>query len=181
MLPSVSDVRDGVSPSVSGPQPAGLFAVRDTRTLPSRKRPAHGVFVSISHPTIVFLTVCAKDKQRWLAQSAVQAALIDVWTAADAWRVGFYLLMPDHLHLFCAPHQLQFTLDQWVNRWKRKFSCLHLPQTGAWQRGYWDTRLRRAENYSEKWEYVRLNPVRQGLVVEPEDWPYQGVLNELRW
>ncbi|MFL6519487.1 MAG: hypothetical protein ACJ8NS_04645 [Chthoniobacterales bacterium] len=25
------------------------------------------------------------------------------------------------------------------------------------------------------------NPVRHGLVKNAEDWPYQGVLNELRW
>jgi hypothetical protein len=42
-------------------------------------------------------------------------------------------------------------------------------------------RLRRGENYSDKWEYVRMNPVRAGLVADPDEWPYQGVLNELRW
>jgi hypothetical protein len=40
--------------------------------------------------------------------------------------------------------------------------------------------LRGDESYTEKWEYVKANPVRAGLVREPEDWPYQGVLNTLR-
>jgi hypothetical protein len=30
-------------------------------------------------------------------------------------------------------------------------------------------------------EYVRANPVRAGLVTQPEEWLYQGVLNELIW
>jgi hypothetical protein len=40
---------------------------------------------------------------------------------------------------------------------------------------------KRSENYHEKWEYVRQNPVRKGFVPSPDDWPYQGILNELRW
>jgi putative transposase len=111
----------------------------------------------------------------------IQNALVDLWKKADAWLVGYYLLMPDHLHLFCAPHNRDFTLKAWVTHWKRGFSCLRMSETGQWQRDYWDTRLRRSESYHEKWEYVRLNPVRKNLVFQPEDWPYQGILNELRW
>jgi len=150
-------------------------------TLPQRKHPAHGVFISSGAPTLVFLTVCTENKTSWLACAAVQAALVDVWKAADAWSVGYYLLMPDHIHLFCSPHKPEFTLKAWVTHWKRKFSCLHLAEAGSWQRDFWDTRLRRAENYHDKWEYVRQNPMRKHLVSKPEDWPYQGVLNELRW
>ena len=42
-------------------------------------------------------------------------------------------------------------------------------------------RLRQNESYSEKWDYVRKNPVRAGLIADPDHWPYQGVLNELDW
>ena len=45
----------------------------------------------------------------------------------------------------------------------------------------WDTRLRRSESYAEKWGYIRENPMRKGLVTKPEDWPYQGMMNILRW
>ena len=89
--------------------------------------------------------------------------------------------MPDHLHLFCAPNELAVELNAWVAYWKGQFSRLHLPSTGSWQRDCWDTRLRRCESYSAKWEYVRLNPVRRGLCAKPQDWPYQGELNILPW
>jgi putative transposase len=146
-----------------------------------RKHPIHGVHISLGQPTIVFLTVCTKNRQPWLIQSSVHDALRTIWIQADAWLVGYYLLMPDHVHLFCAPRNLSFTLQRWVAFWKREFSCLHLPSTGAWQRDFWDTRLRRSENYTEKWYYVRENPVRAGLVKMPDDWPYQGQLNVLPW
>ena len=42
-------------------------------------------------------------------------------------------------------------------------------------------RLRRDESYTDKWEYIRENPVRAGLVKDSDDWPYQGSLNDLYW
>jgi putative transposase len=148
---------------------------------PGRKHPAKGVQISLGEPTIVFLTVCTKNRAPWLAQPEVHQTLRNIWSKAEAWLVGEYLLMPDHLHLFCAPQDLSFTLENWVSHWKRKFTCLHLLNTGDWLRNFWDTRLRHGENYTEKWHYVRENPVRAGLVKQPEDWPYQGSLNVLRW
>ena len=41
--------------------------------------------------------------------------------------------------------------------------------------------MRNGEHYHEKWEYVRKNPVRRNLTKEPDDWPWQGVLNVLEW
>jgi putative transposase len=56
-----------------------------------------------------------------------------------------------------------------------------LPETGQWQRDFWDTRLRRSENYDQKWTYVRENPVRAGLVKQPDEWLFQGRMNVLPW
>lgn len=35
-----------------------------------------------------------------------------------------------------------------------------------WQRDFWDTQLRCVESYSAKWDNVRHNPVRAGLVTK---------------
>ena len=45
----------------------------------------------------------------------------------------------------------------------------------------WDRQLRSCESYSQKWQYVRNNPVRKGLVANADDWPYQGEMNVLQW
>jgi hypothetical protein len=42
-----------------------------------------------------------------------------------------------------------------------------------WQEGCFDRLLRSDESLSDKWEYLRQNPVRAGLVANPEDWPFQ--------
>jgi putative transposase len=99
---------------------------------------------------------------------------------ALAWLVTDYLLMPDHLHLFCAPFDRKVAIEQWIAYWKY---CVRqrIGWAGKFQRGGFHHRLRSAESYSEKWSYVRENPVRAGLVVNPEDWPFQGRVHEIQW
>jgi REP element-mobilizing transposase RayT len=38
-----------------------------------------------------------------------------------------------------------------------------------WQSDFWDRTLRSDESYAEKWEYVRLNPVRHGLASSADE------------
>ena len=146
-----------------------------------RKNPATGVHIQLGRPNFVLLTVTTENRIPWLANPDAHHLLRETWVAATAWLVGDYLLMPDHIHLFCAPRDLNVTLQRWVSYWKREFSCLHLPEAGEWLRNFWDTRLRRSENYTQKWNYVRENPVRAGLVKQPDDWPFQGRMNILPW
>lgn len=49
------------------------------------------------------------------------------------------------------------------------------------QRDCWDRQLRNGESYSNKWQYVRNNPVRKGLVADADGWPFQGEMNVLHW
>jgi hypothetical protein len=44
------------------------------------------------------------------------------WLNATAWLVGDYLLMPDHLHLFCAPRDIDMPIETWIRYWKRDFA-----------------------------------------------------------
>jgi REP element-mobilizing transposase RayT len=132
---------------------------------------------------IIFLTVCTRNRKRILANSEVVVLLRDSWHQATSWTVGRFIVMPDHLHLFCAPAEnLTRPLGQWVRYWKTVASRrwprpLEQP---VWQLDFWDTQLRHGMHYDEKWEYVRQNPVRAGLVAEPDDWPHRGELHTLR-
>ena len=148
---------------------------------PGRRAPAQGVHISLGQPTIVFLTVCAKNRRPWIAQPAVQTTLASVWREATAWLTGYYLLMPDHLHLFCAPNDLRFTIGQWTDYWKSQFRRRHLDQPWHWQRNAFHHRLRDPRQYHEKWAYNRENPVRASLVSHVDDWPHWGMIHELRW
>jgi REP element-mobilizing transposase RayT len=91
--------------------------------------------------------------------------------------------MPDHVHFFVRGDP-DFVLSSWVGGLKRAMSVAGLNQSRAtrlpmrrkslWQPGFFDHVLRNDESYAQKWEYVRENPVRAGLVAEWHEWPYQG-------
>jgi hypothetical protein len=49
----------------------------------------------------------------------------------------------------------------------------------ALAKGFFDHLIRHSESYSEKWEYVRQNPVRAGLVNDPDKGPCQGEIARL--
>ena len=104
-----------------------------------------------------------------------------MWNDASAWLVGRYIIMPDHIHLFAAATAIDIEFKNWVKYWKSQFTKRHKVAEHRWQTDDWDTRMRSGHQYEEKWEYVRYNAFRHELVVRPEDWPHQGVLNELRW
>ena len=151
---------------------------------PGRRHPVHQpVHQSGNLSVIVFLTVCAEKRKPILAKDDVVDLLVKTWHDADTWLVGRYVVLPDHLHLFCAPRAHDVPLKKWVKYWK-SLASRHWPRSPeqpVWQLDFWDTQLRRSESYAQKWDYVRRNPVRQGLVDDPDDWPFAGELNSLMW
>ncbi len=145
-----------------------------------RQTPSKGVKLSLAGQNWVFLTVCTKDRERWLADRLVQQALHCIWEKkATAWLVSDYLLMLDHIHLFCAPHNVNFTIERWIGFWKDCFAK-QVGKSAGFQPGGFHHRLRSDESYADKWRYVRENPVRQGLVKQSEGWPYFGRVRDIR-
>src|SRR4029077_5412152 len=148
-----------------------------------RRHPPHfPPFERHNTSIIVFLTVCTKQRKHVLANDATHRVLCNAWATQPSWLVGRYVIMPDHIHLFCAPADLNLpALRPWVRFWKSYVArnWQRPSQMPIWQRDFWDTQLREGESYGEKWEYVLQNPVRAGLVERSEDWPYQGELNTL--
>lgn len=146
-----------------------------------RKHPTHGLIPESNKPLIVFVTVCTRNRIPWLADPIVHDTIKDVWTDASGWVVGKYVIMPDHIHLFAAPGDMDIDLDKWVRYWKSLFTRRHGIPEHRWQGDHWDTRLRSDESYEFKWMYVLNNPVRHGLVECTDDWPFQGEMNILPW
>jgi REP element-mobilizing transposase RayT len=151
--------------------------------LPRRKQPVHHpLHLNAGRNPIIFLTVCTRERKPVLANPNVHQALHKAWGSSTRWLVGRYVILPDHLHLFCAPTtENQESLSDWVMYWKRSVSKSVPEIKSWWQSDFWDRQLRTGENYSSKWEYVRNNPVRHDLVNLWSEWPYQGVIHELDW
>ncbi|MBT3378788.1 MAG: hypothetical protein HN742_04130 [Lentisphaerae bacterium] len=148
-----------------------------------RKRPAHCPVVERhNRASILHVTVCTTERRSVLADESTHATLRACWHDATAWLIGYYLIMPDHVHLFCAPGTWDRpSVASWVTYWRRMCTRHDPALKGIWQSDCWDTQMRDGEHYRRKLEYVGLNPVRAGLVLRTEDWPYQGHIADLPW
>ena len=56
-----------------------------------------------------------------------------------------------------------------LTSWKHYTSRIRNIQS---QRDFFEHRFRNDENVIEKSHYIRMNPVRAGLIDKPESWPY---------
>jgi putative transposase len=146
-----------------------------------RKNPSPGVHIQLGRPNWVLLTVTTQRRQPWLDSAEVHQLIHQTWLEATAWLVSDYLLMPDHLHCFCAPRDPSFTIEQWIKYWKGEFRRKHGHADWKFQSRGWHHRLRDGESYAHRWLYVQENPIRKGLVTRMEDWPYKGLVHEIRW
>ena len=87
---------------------------------------------------------------------------------AGAWLLLACVLMPDHVH-FLARVPPSTNLQRTVTSLKR---YLARSERIRWQRDFFEHRLRRDEHFEAKLEYLRQNPVRAGLAVHADNWPY---------
>ena len=139
------------------------------------------IFSNYNHP-VYFITFCTADRKPILATDAVHQNFRTFSKNALQYGVviGQYVIMPDHTHFFIrmAPDQ---RLGTTIRLLKRSLSAAITDPLPHWQPGFFDHLLRHSESYSEKWNYVRNNPVRAGWVESPDDWPYQGQIIEIRY
>jgi putative transposase len=114
-------------------------------------------------------------------------------------RYGFvvlgYVVMPEHIHLLISepdrgtPSTVKQVLKQRFARrvlselrrkerseqsrlWQETLEAGH-----AWQRRFYDFVVRSEETKIEKLKYIHRNPVKRGLVLEPDQWAWSS----FRW
>lgn len=145
--------------------------------------------VGIDH-AIYFITTCVADRRKQLARAEVAEIVREEFVAAPVrygWTIGRYVLMPDHIHFFCAQGGARdpAPLSRFVGGFKQWTAKRIAPflgtASGLWQREFFDHVLRRSESYEAKWTYVRENPVRAGLAKLAEDWPFAGEIAPLEF
>jgi len=126
-----------------------------------------------------FITFNTYKRQSVLARDEVHEAFCIFFVRAQEHNVavGRFVIMPDHGHLFAAFPIEGITLPSWVqslcNVIGKRLLQLGVPKP-HWQERFFDHLLRSHESYAQKWNYVRMNPVRANLCETPDAWPYQG-------
>jgi putative transposase len=88
-----------------------------------------------------------------------------------------YCLMPDHLHLLLTPRLNGCSMLTFVDQFKGKSTKRSWP-TGwsgkLWQQRYYDHVLMADEEFGAVAMYIVENPVRKGMVEDPEEYLWSG-------
>lgn len=149
-----------------------------------KKRPPRLKIIYNDAP-LYFVTFCTHDRRPLLAFESVHQEFRKAGEriSLSGNAVGRYVIMPDHIHVFLrigADGSLGLTvkcLREAISKHLRRSN----PSLRVWQPGFFDHLMRSGESYTEKWLYVRNNPVRAGLCDNADKWPYQGEIIEIRW
>jgi putative transposase len=90
--------------------------------------------------------------------------------------------MPDHFHGLIGPGESGRTLGGLCGAFKSLSTRVYWNWYDGklWQRQFFDHIIRNHQDFEETLEYIRMNPVRRGLVENPEDWLYTERLDYLR-
>jgi REP element-mobilizing transposase RayT len=154
--------------------------------LPSRRHIRRLDRLFVTRGPVYFVTTCTAGR-RPIFRDAEAAKLImqsfATLRVACGWVIGRFVVMPDHVHFFCTPaddagQAVSDLMRSWKGWTSRMIGRLGV-EGPVWQSGFFDHVLRGSESYAAKWEYVRQNPVRAGLVRTAEEWPWQGEIDEI--
>lgn len=139
----------------------------------TRKRLHHAMPPWVKDGETYFITInCAQRGARTLTipenAIVIKDAIQNYTTFGKLWP-RLVVLMPDHLHALLSLNTTRHTIRQIISPWK---SYLKKTRGIDWQDGFFEHRIRNQDSLEEKAHYLRQNPVRAGLVEDPEDWPH---------
>jgi putative transposase len=83
-----------------------------------------------------------------------------------------YVIMPDHVHLLVSEPK-KAVLAKALQALKLSVS-VQRTEHPFWQARYYDFNVFTSQKRIEKLKYMHRNPVKQGLVAKPEQWPWSS-------
>jgi putative transposase len=85
-----------------------------------------------------------------------------------------YVLMPEHVHLLLSEPPKAKLEDIFRTLKTQTSRKLKGDRPQFWQRRYHDFNVFTQPKFREKLRYMHRNPVKRGLVENPEDWPWSS-------
>jgi len=140
--------------------------------LPRRSRLPHDVPAWVHQGARHFITMrCFERGTVPFANENTACKIIDsvlCYDTVQKWYLWCVVVMPDHIHFVVT-----FDMSKGIMKTIKDWRTYHTRTNGIrFQDGFFEHRIRNDQEFSEKCEYIRMNPVVKGLSITPEDWPY---------
>jgi putative transposase len=153
----------------TGFQPVQSFQI-SRRNLPHWQEPGRVYFITWR---------CQTGQKLSFPERTITLEAIRYWDNIK-WTVYTSVVLPDHVHILAQP--LRKTEGGWFDLAEilhsiKRFSSRKINQArgnkgSLWQDERYDRIVRDEAEFLEKWEYIRNNPLKTGLALYPEDYPW---------
>ena len=123
---------------------------------------------------VFFITTVTAKREPLFRRDATARLLIETivhYRDAGKYLLYEFVVMPDHLHLLITPAD-EIALERAMQFIKGGFSFRLKSRWLVWQESFTNHRVRDLGDLENHREYIRMNPVRAGLVERCEDYPY---------
>ena len=114
----------------------------------------------------------------WLRQPGIGALAEGAVRHFDGerYRLLSWVIMPNHIHVLVQIAQVPLAqiLQSWKRFIAREANKLLQREGSFWEREYWDTYMRDAEQLIRARRYIDQNPVKAHLVRDATDWPWSS-------
>ncbi len=116
---------------------------------------------------------------RRLKQPAIAASIVRILLqgrGSGEYELGAWVLMPNHLHVILRPRLDLPKVISGIKACSARDANRLLNHTGCpfWARDCFDRWIRNTVEEQRVTRYIEQNPVRAGLCLAPEDWPWSS-------
>jgi putative transposase len=134
---------------------------------------------NILNPSRTFFVTTKTSMGKRLLQSERNAGLlVDVLRSLVAerkFKLHDFVVMPDHVHLLIEVDN-DMTIEKAMQLIKGRFSHRLSHEFGykgeVWQRGFTEVQVMNKQNFEAYHAYIAENPVKAGLAVSTEEYPF---------
>ena len=142
-----------------------------------RRRHTHLAFAGSIH----FITTVTRFRGAWFVEDEICTKILKIfeWHRANfSLKCIGYVLMPDHFHALLHQQEEGMQIPQMMAVFKRETSKQARPKsypgTTLWRSRFDDVPVPGMNAVKTKLEYMHNNPIRRGLVEEPEKYPWSS-------
>ncbi len=126
---------------------------------------------------VYFVTVVTQDRELIFADDSNCHKLLEAFREVytfHRYRLAALVIIPEHWHALIRPYP-DIVIETVVGAVKENMLWqvwAEQKRPGFWQERFLDHRIRNDGDFAQHIEYIRLNPVKHGLVERPEDYPW---------
>ncbi|HEY1804662.1 MAG TPA: transposase [Terracidiphilus sp.] len=128
-----------------------------------------------------YLVTSVTAQRRRIFQVSANAELLQRtffdYRTQGRFHLHAFVIMPDHFHAIITPAS-DISLEKAMQYVKGGFSFRLKSKLDVWERSFNESQILSAEKFRSAARYIELNPVRRGIVANPQQYEYSSAARE---